>query len=177
MRPCWSVLQRLQDSRVCLLRRSLVLLPAPLGAPLPAQDPLLLRPQLPGADQPRRPPAASAALPPGGDQGAAAGAAALHHPGPVSSSSTDLSTPSVPLGHGHLGIKPRFKKPNEAEAAQLPGAVLHVDGGFCGGGGGLWPGLLWTGGSSWPTLTTRALCRSPSISCSCWTRAALTWCR
>lgn len=96
-----------------MLHRSVVLLPAPLRALLPAQGSLLLRPQLPGADQPRRAPAASAALPPRRNQGAAASAAALHHPGPVSSSSTDpssnLSRSLVPLGHFHVDINPFYK--------------------------------------------------------------------
>lgn len=109
----WSVLARLQDSQVCLLHRPVVLLPAPLGALLPAQGSLLLRPQLPGADQPRRPPAASAALPQGRNQGAPARSAALHHPGPVSPSSTDppsnISRSLVPLGHIHVDIKPFLK--------------------------------------------------------------------
>lgn len=99
-------------TQACVLHRPVVLLPAPLGALLPAQGSLLLRPQLPGADQPRRPPAASAALPPRRDPGAAASSAALHHPGPVSSSSTlpscNIPTPSVPLGHIPVDIKPLF---------------------------------------------------------------------
>lgn len=101
-------LVRLEGCRTqgCVLHRPVVLLPAPLGALLPAQGSLLLRPQLPGADQPRRPPAAPAALPPRRDPGAAASSAALHHPGPVSSS--NISTSVVPLGHIRVAINPPF---------------------------------------------------------------------
>lgn len=138
-----SLLTALTD--LCLLRRSVVLLPAPLRTLLPAQGSVLLRPEPPGADQPGGPSAASAALPQRRNPGAAASPAALHHPGPVSPSSS---------------------APSASSAADWSTSVTWS----------LSPGRRWTGGCSWPTPTTRALCPAPSISCSCWTTAALTWC-
>lgn len=70
----------------------MVLLSAPLRALLSAEGSLLFGPELPGADESRRPPAASPALPQRRNQGAAVGPAALHLPGPVS-----IFVPSLPL--------------------------------------------------------------------------------